>query len=247
VFSFDSASPEAATAYRANGFVHLRSVITRAEAFAWRVAATAASERLTAFSDAPVFTQTVNVWREDEAMRRLTLERRIAQAATALAGVPLRLWHDQILIKLPNNQTPTEFHQDQPYWPHLDSPHPISCWIALGDVTVEAGCMSFIPGSQSYTELKAQNLGDHDSLFSMAPELEWTPRVTIPLKAGDCTFHHGRCAHMAGPNRTPTPRVAHVAIFMDATTRFSGGGHVVTDPLALAPHQPFDHELFPEV
>jgi phytanoyl-CoA hydroxylase len=245
MFAFDEIDLGATACYRSNGFVQIRGILPREEALHWREVAIAASERVKSYSNAPVFTQTVNVWREDEEMRKLTLNHRLAQAATALAGVALRLWHDQILIKQPHNRTPTEFHQDQPYWPHLSSPNPISAWIALGDVPVEAGCMTFLPGSQRFTDLPPQNLGDADSLFQVCPELEWAPRVTLPLHAGDCTFHHGRCAHMAGPNQLGTPRVAHAVIYMDATTTFSGASHVVTDPLGIKLGGSLDHELFP--
>ena len=47
----------------------------------------------------------------------------LAQQATELAGIPLRLWHDQLLIKKPHNGAPTEFHQDAPYWPHANVRH----------------------------------------------------------------------------------------------------------------------------
>ena len=71
--------------------------------------------------------------------------------------------------------------------------------------------------------------------------------MTVPLKAGDCTFHHSRCAHMASPNRTDEPRVAHVIIFTDVTTTYSGKAHVVTDPLEMAAGDQLDGELFPSV
>lgn len=192
-----------------------------------------------------IFAQYVNVWRQDDAMRQLTLHPKVAEAAAALAGVPLRIWHDQILIKHPGQSKATEFHQDQPYWPHADSPNPISCWIALGDVPVEAGCMTFLPGQQHRTDLGMQNLADHRSLFEMAPELTWSRRVTLPLQAGDATFHHGRCPHMATPNLTDNARVAHVVIFMDAAAKYTGAGHIVTDPLGLAVGDALDGELFP--
>ena len=234
--------------YRRDGFVAVRGLIPRDEALAFREAALAASERLRALGEGPIFRQTVNVWREDDKMRGLTLHPRLADAARALAGMPLRLWHDQLLIKAGGNVSkPTEFHQDQPYWPHLDSPNPLSCWVALGDVPVEAGCMTFLPGSHLRTDLAMQNLEDAHSLFEKAPDLVWSPRVTVPLRAGDATFHHGRCAHMATPNRLDAPRVAHVAIFMDAGARYGGAGHVVTDGLGLRIGDPLDGEFFPLV
>ncbi len=233
--------------YRRNGFVKVVGLLTREDALWYRDRALEACDRLLANYNGPIFDQNVNVWREDPAMRKLTLLPKLHRIAKTLAGVPLRLWHDQILIKRPHNNAPTEFHQDQPYWPHANSFHPISCWIALGDVIVESGCMTFIPGSQSFTELPAQNLADPKSLFEVCPELAWEPRVTIPLQAGDCTFHHGRCAHMAGANHTDDPRVAHAVIFMDSTTCFNGSGHVVTAPLNLPVGSKLDGELFPEI
>jgi ectoine hydroxylase-related dioxygenase (phytanoyl-CoA dioxygenase family) len=233
--------------YRKRGFVHVPGIISREEAAEFRDAALAAAKRLSSLSSGPIFTQLVNVWRGDENMKRLTLHANVARAASALAGQPLRLWHDQILIKQPHNKAATHFHQDQPYWPHQNSPDPISAWIALVDVPVERGCMSFLPGSHRLTDLSAQNLADSRSLFAMRPDLAYAERVTVPLRAGDCTFHHGRCAHMATPNETDEPRVAHVVIFMSAATQYSGKPHVVTDPLKLETGTPLDGELFPTV
>ncbi len=245
----ETLAPEQIAFYRENGFVHVRSIISEQEAAEFREAALAASERLTDLSAGrAVFAQFVNVWRQDEAMRALTLHPNVAAVAQKLAGVPLRLWHDQILIKQPHNQKATEFHQDQPYWPHENAPNPISAWIALVDVPVEKGCMTFLPGSHRRTDLPAQNLGDKRSLFTFAPDLIYSPRVTVPLRAGDCTFHHGRCAHMATPNETDDPRVAHVVIFMDAGATFAGRPHVVSDLLNLQPGDKLDDPtLFPQV
>ena len=240
-------SAEMIAAYRRDGFVHVPRILSPEEVERFRSAALAAAARMKSYHNSPIFDQFVNVWRQDETMRELTLHPNVAAVAERLAGVPLRLWHDQILIKQPQKSRPTEFHQDQPYWPHANAHHPISAWIALVDVPVERGCMTFIPGSQARTDLPAQNLGDAGSLFSICPELRWAPRVTIPLRAGDCTFHHGRCAHMAAPNQTDEPRVAHVIIYTDAATTYTGKRHVVTDPLGLTAGQPLEGELFPLV
>jgi phytanoyl-CoA hydroxylase len=107
--------------------------------------------------------------------------------------------------------------------------------------------MTFIPGSHSRTGLAAQNLTDAHDLFQKAPDLMWDPRVTVPLKAGDCTFHHALCAHMAVSNDTDVPRLAHVVIFTDATTTYRKVNHVVTNPLDLQDGQPLEGPLFPTV
>jgi phytanoyl-CoA hydroxylase len=238
--------------YRKNGFVHIPGIITPEEAESYRAAAADALERLADKSLTRgrgkverIFTQIVNVWREDDAMRRLTLHPNVAGVAERLAGIPLRIWHDHMLIKLPHNQAPTEFHQDRPYWPHATSRHTLSAWIALVDVPVERGCMTFIPGSHTRTDLRPQDLADSDDLFRVCPDLIWEPRVTVPLRAGDCTFHNGSCAHMALANETDETRFAHIIIYMDSETTFTGAKHVVTAPLGLAEGAPLDGELFP--
>jgi ectoine hydroxylase-related dioxygenase (phytanoyl-CoA dioxygenase family) len=237
-------------AYQRDGFIKIPGVITPEEAAEFRAAALAVQQRLRhrALSDNAIFTQLVNIWREDDDMRRLTLHQNVSGIAERLATVPLRLWHDHILIKQPGTvSTATEFHQDLPYWPHAGSVQPLSAWIALGDVPVERGCMTFLPGSHRLTNLAAQNLSDEHDLFRKAPDLVWYPRVTLPLRAGDCTFHHALCAHMATPNRTDAARVAHIVIYTDADTVYTGARHVVTDPAGLEPGRPLDGELFPRL
>ncbi|MEX0886401.1 MAG: phytanoyl-CoA dioxygenase family protein [Phycisphaeraceae bacterium] len=240
-------TPDRIDHFREQGFVHIPGIINAEEVERFRVAALRIYETQEGLSARDVFSQHVNVWRGDETMRELTLHPNVAGVARKLAGVSLRLWHDQILVKRPHNNTPTEFHQDQPYWPHDGSPNPISAWIALCDVPVERGCMSFLPGSHRRTDLERQDLSDARSLFGICPDLQWSPRVTVPLKAGDCTFHHGRCAHMANANETDEPRVAHVVIYMDAAARYDGKGHVVTDPLGLKLGDALAGEMFPEL
>lgn len=240
----DTLSEETVRTYHERGFVRIRGALSPAEAATFAAAALNPSLP-EGESGGTAFRQLVNIWRTDETLRRLTFHPGIAAMAERLAGFPLRLWHDQTLIKVPGTSTPTEFHQDRPFWPHADSPDPISAWIALVDVPVERGCMTFIPGSHTRTDLRAQNLHDDHDLFSIAPDLAWEPRVTLPLRAGDCTFHHGLCAHMANANRTDDPRVAHVVIFMAAGATYTGMGHPVTDPLDLTPGQPLDGDLFP--
>lgn len=235
--------------YHTHGFTAVRGVFSPEQCERFRSRALELREEWTARDDnrakSNVFAQLVNVWREDPVIRELTLDPVLGALATQVAGVPLRLWHDQLLIKEGGKSVATEFHQDQPYWPHAESEHPISAWIALQDTPPERGCMTFLPGSHQRTDLTAQNLRDARSLFALCPDLEWGPRITMPLRAGDLTFHHGRCAHMATPNTTDDFRVAHVVIFMDRGTRFSGKGHVVTKPLELQEGDPLEGELFP--
>ena len=84
----------------------------------------------------------------------------------------------------------------------------------------------------------------HD-MFAAAPDLAYEQRVTVPLRAGDCTFHNGYLAHTANPNDTDEFRYAMVNIYVDAETRFNGAGHVCTDGLGLTVGEVLPDEEFP--
>jgi hypothetical protein len=233
--------------YRRDGFVHIPGVLGADEVAAYRAAAEDAYHHLTAFNaeDDAVFKQVLQLWRADPRLRPLTFHDGLARIATQLAGVPLRLWHDQLLIKKPHNGAATEFHQDAPYWPHSGSRHQLSAWIALVDVPVERGCMSFIPGSHDHRDVRAVDLHDRTDFFSAAPDLTYQPRVTVPLRAGDCTFHNGHLAHTANPNDTDEFRYAFVTIYVDAQTRYDGRPHPCTDGLGIPVGAMLPDEEFP--
>ena len=74
--------------------------------------------------------------------------------------------------------------------------------------------------------------------------VRFAPAASI---VGAILDHHARCAHMAVPNQTDRPRVAHVVIFMDQTTTYVEKNHVVTDPLDLQEGERIKGELFPAV
>ena len=236
--------------YRRNGIVKVEQLISRAQAAHYReatLALRASTPEGGAARYGHTFHQYVDVWRDDETLRGLTLHPRIGAIAEQLAGIPMRLWHDHTLAKEPAKAAPTAFHQDQMKWPFAAPRHTLSAWIALQDTPVERGCMAFLPGSHQLADLPNIGTADEGRWKREMPALEWWPRMTVPLQAGDCTFHHGMIMHAAGPNTTEDWRVAHVIIFADRAAVYSGQDHLVTDPLALRAGDAFPDELFPPV
>lgn len=236
--------------YRSDGFLHTPGVLTTAEAESLRGRFLATSERGANLKDgygSNVFDQYVNLWRQDRSLLDLALHPNMRAIATRLAGAPLRLWHDHLLVKRAKNGVPTEWHQDQPYWPHSDSAASLSAWVALVDAPQVRGCMSYIPGSHRHTELDAQNLQDATDLFRRCPELQWVPAVTVPVKAGDVVWHHARTAHRAESNRTDQDRVVVSVIYMPRSTRFTGGRHICTDGRGINAGDLLAGNEFPEV
>ena len=140
-----------------------------------------------------------------------TFRRNARHFASALLQVPedeLTSWGHMIRKPARSNR-PAPWHQDMAYWqPELDY-HAIGCWLPLHEVTVERGCMQFIPGSHKGP------LRHHD--FSGDPEGQPADRrrhrrladaVACPLPAGGATFHHHLTLHYTAPNTTDLDRLA---------------------------------------
>ncbi len=236
--------------YRRNGFIELDDVITGRDLAELRDAVARAVDKENEGESADtsygkLFIQKVNLWRRHPDVARFALSQRFSSMAARLSGQAVRMWHDQALFKEPHTGVKTPWHQDAHYWPHQQKDHQITIWIALQDATLENGCMSFLPGTQTLSDIEPVNLGDPQELVKIAPEVHGIKAQARPLKAGSCTFHHGLVFHFAGPNKSDGMREAFAIIYMPDGTTFSGAGHIVTDPLGLSVGDTLDGETFP--
>ncbi|MVU81356.1 phytanoyl-CoA dioxygenase family protein [Nocardia sp. ET3-3] len=193
---------------------------------------------------------TTDAWEKNETLRELALHPRLGAAAERLAGRPLRVWGGEILAKPPHEPTPSGLHEDMTF-SLLDSALTFNAWIALVDVPVQRGAMTFLPGSHrrpgperaDFETVRGDAFATY--LIDTWPGLQWNPRITVPVRAGGVTFHHNRTAHEAGPNSTDEIRLAFVVTFTDAgaTYRPVPG----SDPLPMRAGQPIDPVRYPRV
>jgi Phytanoyl-CoA dioxygenase (PhyH) len=141
---------------------------------------------------------------EPELGRTLTFDRCRALAETLLeCSIEHRF--DHAIYKPPFNGRATAWHQDGAYTdPTLVTAH---FWVPLQDVTVEMGCMQFIPGSHRERIRSHHRLGRHAHALE-ADDVDTTRAVACPLRAGDVTVHFSRTLHYTGPNLTAVPRLA---------------------------------------
>ncbi|MFD4946781.1 phytanoyl-CoA dioxygenase family protein [Streptomyces sp. NPDC058239] len=246
---------ERAAEFQEHGFTCVRGLLDNDEIIQYREAAVAAGERYGRQSGpgSGYLVSTNNRWQEKENLSGLALHPRITAAAEKLAGMPLRIWEGQVLIKRPGESGPTMWHDDLTFAPvsaPLDSRVTLNAWIALVDVPVERGCLTFLPGSHRRSAPDrvdlAKALEDPESyLFVNWPQLERSPRVTVPLRAGDVTFHHNRIGHASGANSTDSTRISFFVTFTDAeaTYRPVPGG----TELNLEPGSPLPDDLYPRV
>lgn len=202
-------------------------------------------------SDA-VVVQVVNIWRAhpafEEHMRRPDLVEMVVQLCPTDT---LRVWHDQIQYKPPAVGTSTKWHQDYPAWPVLTPADLVTAWVALDDVTVQNGCLRFVPGSHRWGVHRA--LGTNDD-FSPRYDPALLPpgaevRVEfVELPRGGVSFHHCLTWHGSAPNPTPSHRRAIAVHYMPGHTRYvASGRHVMQARITVPDGAILEGEHFPVV
>ncbi|WP_163537528.1 phytanoyl-CoA dioxygenase family protein [Gracilibacillus sp. YIM 98692] len=253
-------SEEQINHYQENGFVQVDTVISSDEVEELRTyldeVMNNESERSVQNSKKgaayyKVLNQRVNTWRDHGGMAKFVLSERLAGMANQLIGHKgIRLFHDHALLKMPLDSKETPWHQDYPYWP-MKEPGALSIWLTLDDVDEQNGCMKFLPKTHKLKDLKAVDLVNSHDIFDDAKTkgqlLDKDRAVTVPLKAGSCTFHDGLTFHAAYSNQTDKPRRVLAIIFMPDGTIYSGKSHPVVDGLNIEKGEALTGGTFPKL
>ncbi len=172
------------------------------------------------------FVQMFNLWTHDRRVQAFVFARRFARVAGELMGVPaVRLYHDQALFKEPGGGF-TPWHQDQFYWP-LDTPHTITMWMPLVDVSPEMGPMRFASGSHRLGNVCDLPIGEESeqAIEKILEERGLEHRTVGALAAGDATFHGGWTLHGAPPNTSTKSREVMTVIYYADGTRIGALDH----------------------
>ena len=254
-------TPQDAEFYRENGYIQYENFFSPEEIAALRTtidqAIAANRERIKGAEKGGrlsndyerVFNQMVNLWTDFPAAREISFHARLAESARRLAeAAHVRIYHDHAMIK-PGGQASkeTNWHQDAPYWP-MEPGGALSAWIAIDDVSVENGCLHFVPGTHKFGPLPAIKLGvEGENIAAKMKEQGYdvAEPAPAPMAAGGVTFHHGCTFHYAGPNQTDHPRRAFAIIYIPDYTRFTGGKDAAGAEDEMEPGGPWDHPLHP--
>ena len=141
-------------------------------------------------------------------------------AVAALIGPDVRYYTDQLFVKPPRVGSEVPWHQDSGYWPAAE-PRLLSAWVALDDVTIENGCVRYLPGSHrkalEHHDIETDNPNKttiRDGLFCAGDE------VPAVMSAGSVCFHHSLCVHRSLPNASDLPRRGWVLIYLPESLAF---------------------------
>ncbi len=250
-------SDDEKTFFRANGYVHLRDVLSVDEvdeiervydAFLRREISVTGKD----FNDMttgehgtdPTGYAIVNVmlprkyyppWQGN------IFEQRATSIAEQLCGEGMTIDFDQLLAKSPNKpEAVFHWHQDQAYWIDTDDRRTATCWLAVEDSTVENGCMQFLSGShlepvRPHRPLHEDRTKSHTLLTDLRPGETPTP---VPISRGDITVHNEGVLHGSGGNNSSSSyRRAYIVALRSTDTvrkeRSLGFTHSHNDQVAV--------------
>ncbi len=151
----------------------------------------------------------------------------ILDAVESILGPNLLVWSVEFFIKEPGVKKIVSWHQDLTYWGMGETDDEVTAWVALSDVSVEAGCMRFLPGSHKGGIVKHNDTFAEDNLLSRGQVIEGVDEEKAAygaLKPGEMSLHHGRCFHASGPNMSDDRRIGLVIRYVTPEVRAEVGG-----------------------
>jgi len=137
----------------------------------------------------------------------------IGEWASRITGRPwIQLWAVQMLFKPPGGAATGNvgWHQDRQYWQYWEEDSELfTAWVALSDVTEEAGAMKFAIGSHQWGFLdQGDFFNTGESKPAKLPEGGKWEEVPGTLSPGGVSFHHCLTYHGSGPNISKSPRIS---------------------------------------
>ena len=135
---------------------------------------------------------------------------RILAAVASILGPNLLVWSVELFIKEAGSQKSVSWHQDLTYWGMGETDEELTAWLALSDVSVEAGCMRFFPGSHKGRIVEHADTFSDDNLLSRGQEIADVREEDAkhaPLEPGHMSLHHGRVFHASSPNNSDDRRI----------------------------------------
>jgi len=143
---------------------------------------------------------------------------KLLDAVEDILGPDLLIWSCELFIKEAGTDKTVSWHQDLTYWGMGETDDEITAWIAFSDVSKEAGCMRFIPGSHKQKIVPHYDTFNEDNLLSRGQEIavnvDENDAVYDELKPGQMSLHHGRLFHASGPNKSNDRRIGMAIRFV---------------------------------
>jgi non-heme Fe2+,alpha-ketoglutarate-dependent halogenase len=98
----------------------------------------------------------------------------------------------------------------------------VTAWFAISEASVEAGCMSVLPGSHLGRTLEHEDTYHEDNMLTRGQAIkaiDESRAVSMPLRAGEMSIHNYCLAHGSGPNLSGDRRIGVSMHFMPPQTQ----------------------------
>mgnify|MGYP002631430478 CR=1 FL=1 len=134
-----------------------------------------------------------------------------------IVGPDIMIYHNALWAKRGGGGHYVSWHQDNTYFGHYPC-EVLSMWIALTPVTVENGCMQFLPGTHKLGQLPLAGNDINDAnMLTSGQTVDFDPNsitpVPIVLRPGEASLHHSFLIHGSLPNQTTDLRMGMTLIF----------------------------------
>jgi ectoine hydroxylase-related dioxygenase (phytanoyl-CoA dioxygenase family) len=211
------------TSFRENGFIKLKSVLSKELMEYMNTTITAEVKRLNTQhlpldqrdTYGKAFLQIMNIWTQSEPVKEIVFSKRFAKLATDLLEVKgVRLYHDQALYKEAGGGI-TPWHADQYYWP-LSSDKTVTLWAPMQETPNELGPLEFSAKSNHLKTGRDLKIGDESQqMLEDTLKREGFKTIAGPFEVGEVSFHTGWLYHRAGANKSNHMRAVMTVIYMD--------------------------------
>jgi len=134
----------------------------------------------------------------------------LLDAVESILGSDILLWDSAYVIKEPKTKKFVSWHQDLTYW-GLNSEDLVTAWVALSPATEESGCMKMLPKSHINGRKTQIETYMTENILHKGQELKMNidqnQVLSVELKPGEASLHHGWTAHASPPNLSEERRI----------------------------------------
>lgn len=170
----------------------------------------------------------------NRAIQSLLTHPALGELAAEVTGArAVQIWWVQLLSKppaIPGSSITTHvgWHRDRHYWDVWEDDSDLfTAWVALSDVTADAGPMAFVDGSHKWGQVGSGDFFEQD-LDALKRRIctergrEWR-EVSAVMEPGGVSFHDDQTYHGSGANRSAGPRRSFAIHMRTEKSRPKGG------------------------